>query len=389
MVELALALILIGLLVTPFMHRYNLYVRVKTFDETQVAMGDAGIVPQAINDFVDANGRYPCPADRSLDEDANLHGKEICPPAGAPAPGACIGTGGGLCRTTGRDADGFGGADPILIGGVPYATLNIPVGASLDGWKNKILYAVSERMTDGSISPFDEEQGAITIQEQDGTDLSPTTAPGNGDQPYVLVSHGSNGIGAFTAGGKLVQACGGAINGREFENCNNDNIFETPGFAPPNAFGVIEGLRSLVPGPDYNDDLVTYLVFGLSGLWAYTVDPDHIHNDNEGNVGIGPNMDDPLVELDVIGIIKAEKVLAETYCDDANNDGVEDNCFPVGVIGGTGINCDGNGGMTGVSVNNSVCDLHLPVGAITGGPCAANEFANGISAGVITCAPRP
>ena len=376
LIELALAMIVIGVLATPFLQEYNLYSKRRISDQTQVSMGVAGIVPQAMADFVNANDRYPCPADLSLAEDDPNHGQENCPPAGAPAPGTCT-AGGGICRTTGRDADGIGGPDPVLIGGVPYATLNIPASASLDGWKRKITYVVSERMADGSVAPFDNTQGVIDIREQDGDDLSPTLVPGFGSQTYLLVSHGENGVGAFTTSGKLVAPCpANGANGRDWENCDNDSRFETPGMS--NA-AVPQGLRSLREGPGYNDDEILYSVFGLKGLWSYSANPDNIHNENTGYVGI--NQPDPTEQLDVIGNIKAETVHAQSYCDDAGN------CFQPGIIGGAGVTC-GSEAMTGLANSNSICDLHLPANAISGS-CPSGEYAIGIIGGVIQCAPPP
>ncbi len=388
LIELALALIVIGLLVTPFMHDYNLYSKRKISEQTELSQRT---VLRAMNDFFEANDRFPCPANLALDEDDLNHGEENCTlPPGAPAPGACI-FGGGVCRASGRDADGVIGPDPILIGGVPYATLNIPVNMSLDGYRRKMTYAVTETMTDAAT--YNESSGAITIQEWDGDDLSPPipgSPPIPNSQPYLVVSHGSNGVGAFTASGNLVQACPNPAVSAEDENCDNDSTFETPGLYI-NTAGREVGARSLAAGVDYNDDEVLFNISGGTGLWVYTpADPEDIHFNNEGNVGI--NQDDPQEKLDVGGNIKADTVHAITYCDDAGN------CFPPEMIGGDGIRCSNapNEAMTGVANSNSLCNIALPAGSVTnpgGGagdpPCPAGSFATGLKGGVIQCTAAP
>ncbi len=397
LIELSLALIIIGLLAAPLLHQYNQYSQRRVKDQTDLSQG---VIARAINDFVDANGRYPCPARYTLDENDPNHGKEsytppVPPPPAPPiTPGACV-VAGGIFATTGRDANTAGGPDPVLIGAVPYASLNIPYEMALDGWKRKITYAVSERMANGSIVPFDDTQGAISIAESDGTVLSPTvTYPpppdpaavtySVGTQPYLLVSHGDNGAGAYSTSGVLVAPCPPAADGRERENCDNDATFETPGNAALNAFGVEEGLRTLVAGAQYSDDVVEYNVSGLNGLWSYSaIDDEDIKNNNQGYVGVGTP--DPMVEFDVNGDIKADTTHTFSYCDVNGTD-----CFAPDIIAGTGISCDGTSteAMPGIASGDALCDLALPPGVVTGS-CPNGQLANAVIGGVLQCVPYP
>ncbi|HBR67983.1 MAG TPA: hypothetical protein DEA55_01240 [Rhodospirillaceae bacterium] len=371
LIELSLALIIIGLLATPFLYQYNTYTNRRVKEQTSLSQMT---IARAVSDFVDANGRYPCPTPYTRDEDATDHGREFCPPA-IPVPGTCNG---GICRATGRDANAAGGPDPVLIGAVPYASLNIPYEMALDGWKRKITYAVSERMANGSITPFDDTQGAISIVESDGDNLAPNAIVGS--QPYLLVSHGDNGAGAYSTSGVLVAPCPAAVNGRERENCDNDADFETPGLDATGA-----GLRTLVAGAQYSDDVVYYDVSGLNGLWSYSaINNEDIRNNNLGYVGVGTP--DPMVEFDVGGDIKAGTTHTIRYCD-ANGA----NCFTPDIIAGAGISCDGTSteAMPGIANNAALCDLALPPGIITGPPCPNNQLANAVIGGQLQCVPYP
>ena len=370
LIELSLALIIIGLLAAPLLHQYNMYTKRRVKEQTTLSQMT---IARAVSDFVDANGRYPCPARYTLDEDDPNHGRESYAPG---PPGACV-PAAGIFATTGRDANAAGGPDPVLIGAVPYASLNIPYEMALDGWKRKITYAVSERMANGSITPFDDTQGAISIAESDGDNLAPNATVGS--QPYILVSHGDNGAGAYSTSGVLVALCPAAAAGRERENCDNDADFETPGF---DADGT--GRRNLVAGAEYSDDVVYYDVSGLNGLWSYSaINNDDIRNNNLGYVGVGTP--DPMVEFDVGGDIKASTTHTIRYCD-VNGA----NCFTPGIIAGAGISCDGTSteAMPGIASNAALCDLALPPGVVTGS-CPNGQLANAVIGGVLQCVPYP
>ena len=140
LIELAIALVVVGLLVVPLTRAYHLYTIRKATDDTY---GAQGMVSSALSMFFAENGRYPCPASRTTATGAADHGREICPGA-SPTAGSCSN---GLCRATGRDVDGDGAPETVLIGAVPYADLNISVSNALDGYKRRLTYAVSERLT--------------------------------------------------------------------------------------------------------------------------------------------------------------------------------------------------------------------------------------------------
>ncbi len=378
LIELSIALIVIGLLVTPLIQQYNVLVKRKNYEGTGGAMD---LVESAMNDFLQSEGRYPCPADITLaSSDVNIgvfsgadnisSGEEACPPAlpdaNGPAIGACVD---GICRAAGRDADGVPGGDSILIGGVPYATLGITEDQTHDGWNRKLTYVVTESMTNGA---YNEDWGAISVQDENAESLISEVD----SQSYLLVSHGINGLGGHTVQGVQVGPC--ANEGFEIENCDNDNIFVEMG----------DRGWSLVEGPDYSDDIIAYNFSVFEGIWSLAADPEDIKTNTIGNVGIGEI--DPQHPLDVKGDIKAVKTHADEYC---NTEGAGGDCFEPSVIGTDGIECSGDDqAMTGIANNDSVCDLALPTTIVKkgDGTCAPGEFIKGISAeGEVQCSATP
>jgi len=375
LIELSIALVVIGLLVTPFLQQYNNFIMTNRVEQGQ---GAIVTVSAATGDFLEANGRYPCPADPRLVPGDVGHGVEICPPImpAGPAPGVCPPGSplppGGICRTLGRDADGFGGGDPILIGAVPYVTLGITIDSTIDGWSRKLAYVVTESLASDQrpydVLPHNDAWGAISVENEFGSSKV-NVVLGPGGQPFVLVSYGENGAGAYTTSGALVAPCP-AI-GTEVENCDNDDLFIALNTAKS---------RYMAPGVNYIDDMVSTLLLTNQGIWSNSaVAPtvEDINTTNLGNVGIG--VLDPEYRLDVGGNIKAKDVHSDEYCDASGG-----NCFPPEVIGGTGMECDDFAGqeeaMTGIASTESVCELVIPPTIITGvGTCPAGKYMIGIS----------
>jgi hypothetical protein len=106
----------------------------------------------------------------------------------------------------------------IRVGAVPTQTLGLPAYYGTDPWNNKILYVVTENLT----NPFLFATGQGVLQVRDDAGLRYSSAA------YVLVSHGANKVGAYSAtNGSLIAPCSQTAydDGR---NCD----FGDPGNAP-------------------------------------------------------------------------------------------------------------------------------------------------------------
>lgn len=158
-------------------------------------------IKTALSTFIARNNRLPCPADPLVDASTSAYGLE----------GTCVAAGG--VTVSGNVATGM----------VPFATLGLSVEATSDGYSNRLTYAMTipHVPANGHISGM---SGLITIHN-----AGPATGANqiNVASPAVAVvlSHGSNGFGAYRSGspaGTRVPLPGTPA---ETENTNGDVAF--------------------------------------------------------------------------------------------------------------------------------------------------------------------
>ena len=126
--ELAVVLVIVGLLTGSLLGSYSTMVSIGKFKDAQTQLST---VSDALLGFASANGRLPCPATDGVSYGAsNSYGVE------SPS-------GGGACSVVSTNRPG--------LGYVPAATLGLtPVdsqGFLIDPWNNRILYAVTNSTT--------------------------------------------------------------------------------------------------------------------------------------------------------------------------------------------------------------------------------------------------
>lgn len=131
---------------------------------------------RAIDSYIEMYGHLPCPADGALastDDD--------------------FGWGLGTNGLDGCEAANLLDSDEVVAGAVPVINLGVDPRAAIDGWDNKITYAVDSILT--TTSGF-ESNGRIVILNKRSS-ASPVTIEEGA--AYVLISHGPNGHGAWRA----------------------------------------------------------------------------------------------------------------------------------------------------------------------------------------------
>jgi type II secretory pathway pseudopilin PulG len=147
-----------------------------------------------------------------------------------PCPDTAFGNGPGpLAFTVAAPPDGIENravpGDPTkacagAFGVLPFQTLGLSRDAALDGWQNFFSYHVANTApSDWTISSVPVgTRGAITVQDRSvAAGLFPVTA----QAAVVVVSHGKNGLGAFTSAGTRNVA----PTSDELENSNGDATF--------------------------------------------------------------------------------------------------------------------------------------------------------------------
>jgi type II secretory pathway pseudopilin PulG len=387
LVEIVVVFIITGILMTLGVNFLKVYTVKTQRDKT---LNNITISNAAFEEFFALNGRYPCPADPTLEPtDANF-GVEQCRPAieddclnNVPANISCTNTGS-------RDANGDGLADPVLIGGIPLRTLHEGINdtpfvemEAQDAQNMLFSYAVSELMANpvnnisNPVSPF---LGAIEVVDEN---LIPIVDP-PGSAHFILVSHGDNKLGGYSWDGERHSPClvgleadadndgvpdPGGVNAAgiapEKENCdNNDAIF-------------ISGLRSMVEGANYYDDMVAFKSTGLETHWTRSLSSANadIYSTNLGNVGVG--IENPEEKLHVANDMSVEgNTAASRFCNPSAQD-----CFDPNIIAGTGITPPAGRSPIGIEENNIIPDNNATrvFAAPPVGSCASGEYIYAVS----------
>lgn len=356
LIELAIIMIIMGVLLIPLMDNYRNYQQELQNNKTYESLK---AVENALGEFFILNGYYPCPSDRALAfGDAN-HGRQNC--GTSLGAGTCT-TDNGLCKISATPL-------PILEGGVPYADLNIPYTDTTDGHGNLIKYAISEDFALPARAFVQGRTGSITLERVTYSEgvPAPITTTETGVQ-YLLVSPGRNGKGAFSLGGEGNNCTGLGGQTADEENCDGDRVYRTSPLA-------------LVNDNTYFDDRVSSRTGEALSIWEQsTQTAGAIYNSNPGPVGVGTKSPDPDVRLDVVGDIQADEMRSDVYCDRNGQ-----NCFRTSIIAGNGIECPAGQYLIGVAENRPVCraiSLSVPANQ----NCPAGQFVIGINnRGIIQC----
>jgi prepilin-type N-terminal cleavage/methylation domain-containing protein len=318
MLEFAVVITISGILMVAVIRAYLVFVQEQNYTQNQERIKK---IQSAIEAFQSGpHHRYPCPADPSLPMSDPNAGLEQCqvtgPPGGAAQPvnpitpafavGQCNAAGypfvgkskaNAICRVAGaRTTLAGGNSDSIVMGGVPFKTIGMQVdlqaqtvGAkvastndALDPWGYQYTYAVTENnLTDNNLSAG--QWGTIDVQSESGVKL---TQPPQGAN-YVVVGHGDDHNGAYTAAGVVSIPCKAIANGVDNYNCNHGNVF-------------ISAVRSLAAGATHYDDVIKYSSTYFSSLWDYVSGTNDLHNLNIGAVGVNTKSTQPTSQLQVL-----------------------------------------------------------------------------------------
>lgn len=404
LIEVAVALMIIGLVLGSVAEIYKQWVRYEQTETTRLNVQNA---VNAITAYRDIYGRYPCPAPLTAsrhDPEVGSAGDAIygvstdCTvTTGDYALGAGI-TQAGIARVNSTDVATYAYKDidnptappvsmpPVVrIGALPFRTLNLDEDQSYDGYRNKIFYAVTEQLTNRAL--FDPSGGGISIIND--TDNSAIYPPGSAH--FIIFSAGEDGAGAFSQGDTRLP-CTGA--GQQGDNCSIE---------ADTVFRIAERGTSGDGTAKQFDDVVAYATHKDVPLWEQGADPTDPSGANmtmkvSGGVGIGETASQtPQEELEVQGIVRAQ--------DDPNTPEIEGNvetssiceydsgnstCFPSSLIAGDleagtgGMQCPAGTFMTGIKNNQPICSDEVIV------ECPGDQVMKGVNAdGELICSGAP
>lgn len=267
LIDVSIALLILGLIMVPLMYLYNNQKQREIIAEQRQ---NFYLIQAAIEQFVERNGRYPLPSSL-LETYSNNAGTASM---GIELPASTVQQACADIETNGACLAGPSG-NGVFMGAVPYNTLGISPEITVDFWGNKLIYAVTDYktvtatytpLTEGVIQLFavDASTGdPVSLAEVVDTDGE--TAKYN-DFDIVLVSTGPSGKGGYTADGILTEPCAEPGNPEyEDRNCSftgsfmideNKRIETFSGTYAncPERQDYCNGTRNLIEGPAFYDD---------------------------------------------------------------------------------------------------------------------------------------
>ncbi len=396
LIEMALVLMLAGLILAGITASYNNYVKQR---RTRVTNESLKKINDVLELFYEAQGRYPCPADPTI---APGDGLEKCDSDVFKVVG-------------GMDTEylGSGEGDPVYVGSIPYETLRVGSEDSnandvfmesdpdlykasvdvlqyketIDDWGRLITYMVPEALT--TKATFKTRYASIRVVTEVWTDdaTTPNEILSRPAAAWVVFSHGNNGAGGYISDGGTISPI--PCEGKEEDNC--DALADDPGLLEEDQATIVSAVKTIKKDATYFDDIVYFSSVKNAGFWNEALSaPSNfgsfayrdVFNSNKGFVGIG--ISEPSQKLDVSGIVRATKIEASEVC---TTDGLE--CFDVANFA-LGLKCPSGQVMKGIMGGVVQCVVPIPainaVPVAASLPCAVGEYALGInSAGVILC----
>lgn len=210
LVEIAIVLAIVTLLMAGLLPTISGQVEQHHVSDTRKQLDE---IQQALIGFAIINGRLPCPADGTI-------------PTGQANAGIEATTGSGsamTCASTG--------------GVLPWATLGV---GETDAWGRRFTYRVTTVFADaigantfgsGCTPATTPTQSSFALCSNGNLNVLSAASGGSNiasNVPAVVISHGSNGYGAYTPAGQQI----GGASGDEAENADDDNSFVSHDFTP-------------------------------------------------------------------------------------------------------------------------------------------------------------
>jgi prepilin-type N-terminal cleavage/methylation domain-containing protein len=409
LIEMSIVLLIGGLFMASIGRMYKVYMKQYLYEVNDYKLQQTR---DALLLFRTGAGRLPCPANASLAAGDTGYGIEVCP----TTAGSCVA---GIECVDGRDVNGDGTPERVLIGAVPHITIldlfengpfaerakfpDFAAHSVYDAYRTKLRYAVTEELSNSGYSffnPAPSNIGAISITDE----FNESLVKPEGSGQFVVFSHGENGVGGYYRDGTRNTDCiipsgytgaeagyvpGGTIPAgvnsssieTEKENCDdNDAIF-------------ILGSRSLANNSNYYDDTLYYVNITSQELWKASLlsNNEAWYNTNAGFVGMG--VDTPQEKLHIgdpsgsnEGDISALSIKADRFC---ANDGSD--CMDPRTIAGnlSQMTCS-NPYQAVVAIENNEVVCQTVITSLPNVTCPAGEFLIGVSnLGNVKCGPPP
>ncbi len=415
LLEMAIALIILGLFVGIAIPLYQIHRERMLFEETVAIQGD---IDFALENFKAIRGRYPCPARYTAAPGDTDYGKETNCQAMTNAGGTCLN---GLCfenseRTFSIDiTNADGSVTPtnvtprVIRGSIPFRTLMLEEEKSLDLYGGRFSYAVTQLLTDKET--FRVNRGGISVVDGQVPTAQSLINPA-ASAHYFVFTHGPDGIGAYSRYGVQISPCNGPM--YDNENCRTDATHTEARYrlSLPSRAEIVDvdgsiaaaNPTAVAASNSHFDDIVDYISIGEQPLWESGEDADlrrtdtiNPHNRVNGVIFMGrpsggytTNPADTTLKVEVTDTIRAGTAdnprngQAQNLC--ARGAGV--NCYPTSLLAAeagdpvkTHLKCrPGTEGLAPEGVVNNQVSCITPTIALR---CPAGEMMYGVGDGNI------
>ena len=181
MLELSVVIIIVGILSFIFVSNYAVYKDIVSEIVTKNRIKD---IRRALVNYAKINGRLPCPSDITVSYKNTTYGDENI------SSNECV--------------DSISNNNNVAIGGVPYKVLKLNKVVSLDGWSDKIMYAIGKQIGNKNSADLVIYEDSSKIVNMDlsnnlvlriynGSVLSSSVE----NLAFAILSHGKNRNGAW------------------------------------------------------------------------------------------------------------------------------------------------------------------------------------------------
>lgn len=329
LIEMAIVIMVIGLLVASLTPLYGLFQKQQEIETTQV---NVTVAISAMGTFRSLYGRYPCPASLTVDRNDPKYGREDCEGTRTVAVGSSTPDEGIWVERSRRTAFAheYPAGTPrnesprVLVGALPFRNLNLEESQGYDSYDHRLVYVVTENLTcDKCFTP---NGGGIDIIDDSGNSILPNV----GEAHFLVMSYGKNGDGAYAKSGDRF-TCAAA--GVENDNCNYDDS------ATPDATYRLSINSSAKTAAEF-DDVIDYFSQDEIPVWQMSTKQQlAIHQKAlDGNVAVLKNDNDVQERGDIGGTVRAsaDPAVANTGTFQVNElcNSLQGECFRPELIAG-------------------------------------------------------
>ena len=286
LIQMALALMVIGVLLAGFLGIYTQY---QTEEKATKTVDRVNNALQAIQKYRNVYGSLPCPAPMNVNRTNATYGiasnyNRYLPAGTLPVvAGDCAE---GICIEQNTRADLPG--SPVLrvrVGAIPFRDMQLDESNTYDAYGSRLWYTVTEDMC--NLTTFNETRGAINIVNDQG---ETQTTPAN-SAAFLIISPGINKIGGYGLEGILSVPCAGSL---DSENCRDVSVATS---AMTAATYRTQFVQDATLATSY-DDVVEFFSSAQTQLWRRTAPGSENILDLANNV-IGIGEATPTTTLDI------------------------------------------------------------------------------------------